>query len=307
MIEEIIGFEMQEDLVRYNILAANRGSEVCMKPLISDKGRVFVSADCISGEPNFILNYSNDAFLYSILKGSGKAFIDGNGYFNSRSLYISTLSKTALFKDIINTSFVNEWNENEEAVKIKIKKPYKLAKIAALSILYGAGAGNPHKNTGLYNLFKLNNAGISFEETKAIWNGFWNSIPDVANFRDSMQTYFEKCKKDKKPALNAFGFIIPSSDPHKAFNYVIQSSLSAWIRELLSRLIKNNTIGVSDTSLAILTCVVHDELVVQVLEDKIEEYREALTKTLEETNNYFELKYPIELGFNVGTNFYEIH
>jgi len=304
---EIQEIEMQDELVKYNVLAANRGSERCMKPLTPHKGKVFVSSDCISGEPNFILNYSDDAFLYSILKGKGKAFIDSNGYFNSRSLYISTLSKTMLYKDIINSDFVDKWNSDEDKVKIEIKKAYKLSKVACLSILYGAGAGNPHKNTGLYNLFKLNNAGISFEETKKIWYGFWDSIPDVARFRDSAQAYFEQCKKDKKPAVNAFGFIIPSGDPHKAMNYIIQSSLSAWIRELLKRLYQNNIIGVNNDSLAWLVCVVHDELVVEVDKESVEEYREGLMKTVEDTNKYFGLKYPLELGFNTGSNFYEIH
>lgn len=173
-----------------------------------------------------------------------------------------------------------------------------------LASLYGATPGNPYKNSGLYGIFKNNGTEMPIKDIKNLWNAFWDSLPDVANFRDSVTNYFESCSSQGKPAMNGFGFVIPSSDSHKAFNYTIQSSLSCWIRELLNRMEQKGGIDFKRSS---LICVIHDEIICEVDEDFVDEYKRVLYECEEEVNTKFKLKYPLKLGFNIGKNFYDIH
>ena len=172
-----------------------------------------------------------------------------------------------------------------------------------LAMLYGCSVGNPRKQNGLYNILKLANNELPLHEVKEIYNSYWNALPDVARFRDNVTAFAEKCKKENKPFFNYGGFILPSKQPHKAFNYSIQSFLSSWVRKLLHTMEKE---GVFNKDCR-LVCVVHDEIVVEVTKGKEEDYRTKVFKAMDDTNEFFNLKYPLQLGFNVGENFYDIH
>jgi hypothetical protein len=235
-----------------------------------------------------------------------KPYWSSNGLPMTDSLYITTLSKSELLNKLLTNKFIEEYYlDSEKAKGDKVfKKNYKIAKVTCLASLYGATPGNPYKNSGLYGIFKNNGTEMPIKDIKNLWNAFWDSLPDVANFRDSVTNYFESCSSQGKPAINGFGFVIPSSDSHKAFNYTIQSSLSCWIREFLNRMEQKGGIDFKRGS---LICVIHDEIICEVDEDFVDEYKRILYECEEEVNTKFKLKYPLKLGFNIGKNFYDIH
>ena len=305
--DDILGDVEISEEVKINLLALNRGSKACVGSLVPEEGKVFISQDVTSAEPNIILNMSQDATLYEVLYGmkDKRPYWNNNGLLMTDSLYISTMSKTNLIKRFLTEKFIEDYFRDSETVKTEreFKKVYKVCKISVLALTYGCSVGNPRKQNGLYNILKLANHELPLNEVKEIYNSYWNALPDVARFRDNVTAFAEKCKKENKPFFNYGGFILPSKQPHKAFNYSIQSFLSSWVRKLLHTMEKE---GVFNKDCR-LVCVVHDEIVVEVTKGKEEDYRTKVFKAMDDTNEFFNLKYPLQLGFNVGENFYDIH
>ena len=127
---------MQEEMVKYNLLAANRGSKYCMTPIVAIEGKVLISSDVTSGEPTLILNYSNDSTLYEILYNmrDKKPYWNNNGLLMTDSLYITTLSKSELLNKFLTNKFIEEYYlDSEKAKGDKVfKKNYKIAKVTCV-------------------------------------------------------------------------------------------------------------------------------------------------------------------------------
>jgi len=298
--------EMQEELCKYNLLAVNRGSPHCMKPIKPRDGRVLISADVVSAEPNILLNLSLDSTLYEILcnmKGK-KPFWNREGLLITDSLYITLLSKTSLLNELLTDQFIELYAKDSDAAKATIKKRYKLAKSLVLSGFYGATPGNPKKSIGWYGYLKTNNYPIEFKECQRMWYAFWDSMPDVKALRDNLEAMAKEYAKTGKPLLNPLGFPIPSSSPRNALNYTIQSSVSSFIRKFLYEMRRRGYIDIDECK---LVAVIHDEVIVEVKEEYVDRYRKNMYETLEAVNLSIGFKFPMGLGFNIGRNFYDIH
>lgn len=289
--------EKKEKEKRLNLLSINRRSQHVCGSLKPRKGRVFISSDVSGVEPTFLLNFSNDSTLKAVLQDYvGKEPEWKDGILLSDSLYVTTMSKTQLLGPTLESlpsTWYQLWLSNNEEAKKQLGKYYKLAKVAVLALLYG------QTPSGVVKSFAAEGMLISIEEATTLHAQFWSSLPDAHKFMLSMQVMFTRAHKKKMPVMGPFGFPIPSGKPKDAANRIIQSSVSCFIRQLCAK--------VFPTPYAELTCIIHDELISEVLEDSVEEYKGHLFKALDETNAAFALTYPLRLGFNVGHNFYEIH
>jgi DNA polymerase-1 len=215
----------------------------------------------------------------------------------SDSLYVTTMSKTELLGPMLRTlppSWYPLWVSDNEAAKSALGSKYKLAKVSVLALLYGLSPN------GLVRQFSDNGVTLTLAEAERLYNTFWASIPQVREFRDIIVKCFSAKFRKKEPFLTPFGFPAPSGKPKDGMNRVIQSSVSSFVRSLWEHMFPNQC-G------AELVCVVHDEIIVEVPENRIEDYRTLLNNAVDLANKKFELKFPLRLGFNVGDNLYEIH
>jgi hypothetical protein len=185
------------------------------------------------------------------------------------------------------------WLSDNEGAKKQLGKYYKMAKTAVLALLYG------QTPEGVVRSFAAEGMVISLEEATVMHGQFWLSLPEAYRFMLSMQVMFTRAHKKKMPVMGPFGFPIPSGKPKDGMNRVIQSSVSCFIRQLCYK--------VFPTNYAELSCIIHDELISEVDENYIEEYRSLLLGAVDEVNTTFALTYPLRIGFNVGRDFYEIH
>ena len=282
---------------RINLLAIGRRSQHvcgCLKPR---RGNVFISSDLSGAEPTFLLNFSDDLTLKSVLYDMvGKVPEWKDGVLLSDSLYVTTMSKTELLEPILKSlppEWYSSWVSDNDAAKKALGTAYKLAKTSVLAMLYG------QTPFGIVRSFSAEGLIISEDDAKKLHHQFWSSLPQAYRFMLSMQTTFTRAHKQKRPVMGPFGFPIPSAKPADGMNRVIQSSVSSFMRLLGQRLFPNK--------FSELSCIIHDEMVCEVREDCVEDYREHLFRCLEETNKACELSFPLKLGFTVGKTFYDIH
>lgn len=282
----------------YNILAANRKSTYCMSPLIPDDGRVFVASDCQAVEPTVLLNLCNDKTLYSILyEMRDKRPIYSGEVLLTDSLYVTTMSSTPLLGSKIRElgdRWLDLWESDSNAAKLELgEDTYKIAKMICLGLQYGMQPTTLQKH--LYE----NDVVMTKTEATVIYNKFWDSIPAAKNFRDDMVMLFTRAKKEKRPVVSPMGFPLPSGLPRNGFNYIIQSSVSCFIRRV------NQLLLAPDFDVE-LVCVIHDEIVVSIKKEDTEKYRCRLKECEIQVNEEFGLTYPVLLGFNVANSFYEL-
>lgn len=279
---------------KINILAMNRKSTYCMSPLIPDEGNVFVASDVGSAEPTILLNLCEDPTLYSILyEQKGKKPSWQGNILLTDSMYITTMSSTPLLGPLLRDlggDWVELYYKDSDEAKKKLGSKYALSKKFVLALLYGLGKKSLGADMRESNVIMTN------EEVAAVYNGFWDSIPQARDFRDVIAHMFKKAYKEKRPFMSPFGLPLPSSQSSKGFNYIIQSSVSSFIRRLNMNLLKHDWIK--------LVTVIHDELVMEVPKDRVDEYRTILKNEEKYTNDLFGFKYPLNLGFNVANSFY---
>jgi hypothetical protein len=265
-----------------------------MGPLIAEEGKLYISNDLGSAEPNVLLNLTDDTTLNSILNEMTgvRPFYDSRGVLMTNSLYITTMSKTPLLKpslDSLGEAWLDLYAADNDAAKDQLGQGYKLSKSLCLGMVYGMGAAKLGRILGEARVI------LRDVEHKAIVNEFWDTLPDVRDFRDAVVAIFKKAKKKGEPFVNPFGFPLPTGKPKDAMNLIIQSSVSCWVRHLNSILYRDERFE--------LIGVIHDELVTQVNEEYVEDYRKALKDAIDETNHKFQLKYPLGMGWKTANSF----
>jgi hypothetical protein len=266
-----------------------------MGPIVADENHVFVGSDVSSAEPNIMLNLSDDPTLKSVLyemKGQRPVW-DSRGVLLSDSLYITVMSSGPLLGPVLERlgePWLDVYAKNSDDGKDALGNTYKVCKQVVLAALYGMGAARLSR--------EMADIGLSLDprQCRAILNSLWDSISQLKEVRDIFTYEFKQAYKKKQPYVTPFGFILPTEKSSDALNYVVQSSVSAWIRTLNRKLFT--------VDFAKLVAIIHDELIVQVAKDRIEEYRAWMLRCVKETNEFFQLQYPMQLGWKVADNFY---
>jgi hypothetical protein len=277
--------------------------------ILPDEGCVFVSQDLSAGEPSVTAHYSRDEmYRYATLDGVGKApyWKDGRLYIDDIYLMVAASTpigrpeiEAAWQKDWGGQSFAEQWLADPEVVKKHLGKTRKLHKTCALALGYGMGAHKMQKQV-------LEQFGVELteEQCRGIHRGYWDTFSGVRIFSSKCQ---DEAKK-RGYIINAFGYRITFNNSgergkdttHKAYNYLIQSSVSGMMH-IYTMFLFEEAVGLG----ARLTCVIHDEIVCQVPEANLEAFRAAKERAVTRLNTYLNWTVPIRVGFTPGKTFFD--
>lgn len=269
--------------------------------LVRQHGDVFVSGNC-SGEPTILAEFSKDkTYSYLTVGSRGKAPFWENKQLMLDDLYLSLLSTFPMGKAVMQDAwgkewpagtFVDQWLADPEVIKTSVKKLRQLAKICCLGLGYGMGAAKL-KQTLFDNGFD-----VTDNECSAIHRAYWKAFPGVKDFATKQAT---RVTENQGFLVNPFGYAMHCS-PHKALNYTIQSSLNYVINYYIERFLE-------ELPSAEFVVTIHDELIVTITQDAVEEAKEAQKRAISALNNHLHVQHGwslnVSLGFAVGADLYE--
>lgn len=282
-----------------NVQAMARREPLLMSCIKARPGYKFVSADLSAGEPTIITEFSGD-FYYSAATFDQVGLIpryDEKGVLLIDDIYLMGMSVSPIGKDKLREvfhsdfdgkTFAEQWMIDPEVVKKRLKTERAIHKILMLGIGYSMGP-----NKIVESAFKAGYI-ISLKDAQAFFREYWKLFSDVKRLGKKLQNDF----KFHAELRNVFGYrLIPDKD-YKALNYVIQSTVSGLIMLLCKEFFESCTY-------AKFVTVIHDEIIFEVEEDKLEESKTKFYKAVEEVNRILGWKTQVRCGFVDGSNFYE--
>lgn len=277
--------------------------------IVPSKGNVFVSLDQQAGEPTVTAHYSKDKrYMYATLTGAGKEpFWDTEGILMIDDIYLMFMSATSEGKVTMRAlwqqsfpdgDFLTQWMKDPKVIKKKIEDDRQYYKMVALALLYGLGPGKLQKQS--YEAF---NREITLEQAKAIYQAYWLTFKDVKALATRLQA-----KAHRGWFINEFGYCLnfdtskETDSTHKACNYLIQSSVSGLLHVFINLL--RESCKAMNLPFIFVT-VIHDELVLECPEDRVDDLKRAKNDAVDRLNKVLKWSVPIGIGFSVGRNFYE--
>lgn len=309
---------------KLNILAFSRRDKDLASCIQAHTGNILVGMDLTAGEPTVTAHYSKDpAYRFATLDGVGKApYWDDNGTLMLDDIYLMVMSRSPLgaakMKALWNQSwpagdFATQWVTKPKVIKSAVEDDRQLHKMICLALGYGLGADKMQRQ--VYEQFSKN---LSIEQCKEFKRVYWQIFAELDSF-------VKRCTHVAKRTgyiINDFGYRVtlnnsgvrPFDNTHKAFNYLIQSSVSG-IMHVLIKLIdeecRNEGFFIGDLgndfsdSMRLIT-VIHDELVYEVNEDAIDRFETCKKQAVIRLNEYLNWSVPVRVGFSPGKTFYDI-
>lgn len=281
-----------------NLPAMARKADKFMACIQSDPGRVFVSQDVIALEPSITAEMSQDhMYMYATLNGIGqKPYYDDTVlmiddiYLMSASVFPPTRMK---MWDIYHNrlmptglTFADQWVIDSEVCKDYTKKEVRnFAKVACLGIGYGMGA-RKFRTTA-----EENGTVLSYKEAKGTIDAYWELYKGLKALRDTLSWNVKRTKAQ----VNPFGYR-STPDDHKAMNAFIQSSASGVLDVYCLKLF-------SMCDYADFICLIHDESVFSIPEDKIEQFKKDSEVCVKSLNEDLGWTVPIRFGTKIAKNF----
>ena len=280
-----------------NIQGLSRRNQLFMQNFKADEGMILVSQDLVAGEPTATTHYSKD-YNYKMatfdMVGKEPYYEDGILYCDDLYLMVASVSPftSGLIKQLCSQAwpagtFFQQWVTDVEVIKKKLKKERVLTKMLCLGLSYGMGARKLQQTA-----IEIG-ADVSLADCRKFHKTYWGLFHGVADFAKQCQDTVES----QGYILNEFGYR-SVCDPHKAFNALIQSTISGIINAYTKEFF-----GACKWSKFVT--IIHDEVIYQVPKDKVKETREISDKVLEGLNKVLEWGILIRMGFAVGNNFYE--
>ncbi len=238
------------------------------KGFISEKGYLLISADYSQIELRILAHITEDENLINI-------FLED--------------------KDIHTTTAAKIFKVKEEEVKEDMRR---FAKMVNYGLIYGMS------DYGLAESLRLKK-----EEAKEFMENYLNSFPKVKEWREEV---IRKAKEEGYtktilgrpryfPALLSPNKTLYEQAKRQAINAPIQGSAADIIKKAIvevdKKLIENRfNIG--------LILTIHDELLFEIEEERIEEAKEIIKEIME---NIYPLKVPLKVNIGVGKNWQEAH
>lgn len=284
-----------------NIQALARRDEKLMSALLPESGYVFVSTDMSAGEPSIISQYTKDAkYKYFCFDGVGKRpYYDGS-LLMIDDIYLAYASVCPIFSADIRRiteeytynglSFYEAWVQNPDLIKEdkRVKSIRKNSKWICLGFGYGLGGKS------LYN--KAIEAGLNVtpKQCKDAFLTYWDLFEGIRAYAKNLEQYVTEHKWFNNP----FGYRFVPTEPRKAFNGMVQSSVSSlfhWFGILMSHYCAE----------ALYIVTIHDEDIYMVPEHGVKHYHSALKQVTDHINK--ELKWDVDLRFGAkdGRNLFE--
>lgn len=278
---------------RLNVQALARRDVRLVGTITADVGETLVSIDLAAGEPTVSTHFSQDAnYRWATFDGVGKA-----PYYNGKVLmiddiYLMCMSVSPMGAALMRTTFdapgfVEQWLTDPEVIKKRLKKERQFHKILALGIGYSMG---PKK---MVNAAYDAGYVLTLAEAKAFHKAYWQLFSGIKTLSDTLT---RQCERDGF-IVNPFGYRCTPA-PHKAFNAFIQSSVSGLMHVYLAILS-------AKAPYAHLLTVIHDELLMSVPTERLEEFRLAKESATDELNQQLGWSVAVRTGFAIGSNWYE--
>ena len=183
-----------------------------------------------------------------------------------------------------------KWVEDSDWCKSQklIKGPRKNAKPACLGFNYGMGPKRFVK--------QCYDAGIpmGLTQARAMYAAYWKLFPEIRKLTKVLELTFKK----RGFFVNPFGYRL-TTEPHKAYNAVIQSSASGVVDIITYKFFEL-------LPEAQFEALVHDEFIYQIPENMLDKARETTDKCLKSLNDDLQWDIPMRIDFTIAKNFAEI-
>lgn len=179
----------------------------------------------------------------------------------------------------------------ENADKIGISR--KLVKTVTYAFLYGAG----NTKIGL-SYDPLLSEDAAAKKGAEIRSAYVRAIPGLKELVEAV-----KCKAKGSGYINAIdGRRITCDAPHKALNYLLQSSAGVIAKRWMV-IANKNLLPMNARQLAFI----HDELQYEVEPEKVNDVKFALELSAVQSGEYYRLRVPIAAEAKSGRNWSEVH
>jgi len=287
----------KKDVPKVNLPALARRDVPFMECFEADPGKVFISSDFTSLEPSLTAHFSQDPnYRYATFDGIGKKpFINEHDVLMIDDIYLMVASVMPGLKEPVIEFFSDpnncaKWVKDSDWCKShkSLKQPRKNAKPATLGFNYGMGPKRFVK--------QCYDAGIPMGLTtaKAMYKAYWNLFPEIRKLTQALEVTFKK----RGFFINPFGYRL-TTEPHKAYNAVIQSSASGVVDIMTYKFFEL-------LPEAEFECLIHDEFIYQIDEKHLKKAREVTDICVESLNADLNWSIPMRLGFEIGKTFADL-
>lgn len=206
-------------------------------------------------------------------------------------------------------SLVKAYEKNEDLHALTARKIFQLgenekvtreqrdvAKIVNFSVIYGKTAFGLSQELKITPGEAADYINKYFEQYPLV-KKLEKEIVEFAEEKGYVETYFKR--KRIIEGINSKNRVLKNQAERMAVNTVIQGTAAEVIKKVMIELHKN----IKDNEDIKLLLQVHDELIFEVKENKIEEYREKIEKIMREHIKFSKVK--LEINSSVGKNWSE--
>ncbi len=276
-----------------NVQGLARREKGLMGCFIPEEGYTFVSIDLASGEPTCTAHYSGDknyrALTFDLV---GKEPEWKNGILMLDDPYlafasVSPLGQTAV-KDAWDAGLFKQWMSDSESVKKHLKKVRAVHKTFFLALAYGQGP------RGMVNFSADQGFALDLKDAKAIHSNFWNVLfPDVHRLSERLKIQYKR----QGFLVNELGYRMQPEHERLCFNMLIQSTVSGMMKVFENLLFK-------EAPYALYVSTIHDEVLVQVPDDRLGHFRKAAETATKQLNDFLKWNVEVRTGFVPGKDLY---
>lgn len=262
----------------------------CIQP---PPGKVFVSQDVVSLEPTITAEMSGDTmYKYATMTGIGQKPYYSRDILMISDIYLMSGSVFPVTKEplkqLVTEEFRDLWLIDDEKCKEITKKTVRnFSKTACLGMGYGMGA-KKFQRTAEESGVKL-----TYKEAKATVEAYWDLFSGLKALRDTLSWQVKRTGA----VVNPFGYRC-TPEPHKALNAYIQSTASGVLDLYCLHLFNSPWME--------FIALIHDEVILMVPEDRVEEFRRLSEEAVRDLNNNLSWECPIRFETKIAKSFAEL-
>lgn len=285
-----------------NTQGLSRRDPSLMKCLLATPGYVLVSADISSGEPTITAHYSGDEnYRLATYDMVGKKPYYREDMLIIDDIYLMVASRfpgwageiERVFNSVYeDKTFAEKWVESGESQEWLAKKVLGHIRGKAKPLILGLNYSMGPKNLVLQAA--INRFTMTLKETRMFYRTFWDTFPRVEALSIKLQKMYEK----QGYLQNDFGYILYPSKPHKCLNYLIQSSVTGLMHVFKS-------LFFTACPWVFFMAVIHDEILFEVPEDRLEETKRIFYECVDELNTILNWTVNLRFGWKEGKDWYE--
>jgi hypothetical protein len=282
---------------KLNVQGLARQDKGLMSCMVPDSDRIFISIDMTAGEPSVTTHLTKDKmYRYANFDGIGKKPYYKQGVLMIDDIYLMYASVAPIFQEEVSKAFKEsypagdfgtQWLKDPEVIKTRLKRVRKNAKWQALGFAYGLGP-KKLKVQAYDNGFRMDD-----DQCLACYKAYWMLFKGIKEY----QKVLSRAMEERGWLQNPFGFRY-TCQPHTAFNYMIQSSVSSILNWFTSELFDR-------APYAKFVTIIHDEVLCEVPVTKVEEFERLKEQVAADINAELNWTVDLRFGFAVGKNLYE--